>query len=103
MRAPAARALFRLIPFLTVFFAVPAFAKKPKRAAQAERPPAKISVQSYEPSEPAPPPPEREKLDLFHEPEWRWQQILASPRIGGRLTSVAVDRANPSRIFVGTE
>jgi hypothetical protein len=36
-------------------------------------------------------------------PEWSWRQILASPRIGGRLTAVAVDPKNPDRIFVGTE
>ncbi|MEM6963010.1 MAG: hypothetical protein AAF550_14885, partial [Myxococcota bacterium] len=36
-------------------------------------------------------------------PAWRWQQLLASPRIGGRLTTVEVDRSDPARIFVGTE
>ncbi|MEM9192589.1 MAG: hypothetical protein AAGF12_25665, partial [Myxococcota bacterium] len=34
---------------------------------------------------------------------WRWQQILASPRIGARLTSLAIDPQNPNRIYVGTE
>jgi hypothetical protein len=53
-----------------------------------------------EPTESPPPP---HVYDMWHEPEWHWQQILATPRIGGRLTSVAVDRANPNRIFVGTE
>jgi len=36
-------------------------------------------------------------------PTWRWQQVLASPRIGGRLTAVTVDPDNPQRIFVGTQ
>ncbi len=34
---------------------------------------------------------------------WKWQQVLSSPRIGGRLTAVAVDPRNPNRIYVGTE
>ncbi len=34
---------------------------------------------------------------------WRWQQVLASPRIGARLSAVAIDPSNPNRIFVGTE
>jgi hypothetical protein len=49
------------------------------------------------------PAPEPERYDLDHEPPWHWQQILATPRIGGRMTYVAVDRTNPDRIFVGTE
>lgn len=36
-------------------------------------------------------------------PEWSWQQILATQRIGGRLTAITVDKNNPDRIFVGTE
>lgn len=36
-------------------------------------------------------------------PEWSWVQVLASPRIGGRLTAVTVDPENADRIFVGTE
>ncbi len=36
-------------------------------------------------------------------PDWNWVQVLASPRIGGRLTAVAVDPENQDRIFVGTE
>lgn len=33
----------------------------------------------------------------------RWRQILASPRIGGRLTALAVDWDDPRRLYVGTE
>lgn len=36
-------------------------------------------------------------------PEWRWRQLLSSPRIGGRLTTIIVDPKDPLRIFVGTE
>lgn len=45
------------------------------------------------------------KLSLIgaEAPAWSWRQILASPRIGGRLTAVAVDGKDPDRIFVGTE
>lgn len=35
--------------------------------------------------------------------EWAWRPMLAAPRIGGRLWSLAVDPANPERIFIGTE
>jgi len=36
-------------------------------------------------------------------PVWSWRQILSTPRIGGRLSAIAVDRLDPDRIFVGTE
>jgi hypothetical protein len=36
-------------------------------------------------------------------PQWQWRQLLASPRIGGRLTAVTVDPRDPNRIWVGTE
>jgi hypothetical protein len=36
-------------------------------------------------------------------PEWSWKQILATQRIGGRLTAITVDQKNPDRIYVGTE
>lgn len=36
-------------------------------------------------------------------PEWTWKQVLSTPRIGGRLTSIGVDRDDPRRLFVGTE
>ena len=36
-------------------------------------------------------------------PQWSWKQILATQRIGGRLTAITVDQNNPDRIFVGTE
>jgi len=50
--------------------------------------------------------PELEPTASFVPPpraDWRWQQVLASPRIGGRLTAVTIDPQRPSRIFVGTE
>ena len=37
------------------------------------------------------------------EAAWRWRQMLASPRIGGRLTSVSIDPQREGHIFVGTE
>lgn len=51
------------------------------------------------------PPAKPAKLSLIgaEPPAWSWRQILASPRIGGRLTAVAVDSKDPDRIFVGTE
>lgn len=36
-------------------------------------------------------------------PAFRWRLIFSHPRIGGRLTSVAVDPNDPERIFVGSE
>ena len=36
-------------------------------------------------------------------PDWQWQQILATQRIGGRLSAITVDERDPNRIFVGTE
>lgn len=36
-------------------------------------------------------------------PEWKWRQILSVPRIGARLTAIAVDERDPQRIFIGTE
>jgi hypothetical protein len=36
-------------------------------------------------------------------PEWRWTQVLAAPRIGARLTAVAMDPTNPNRIYVGSQ
>lgn len=35
--------------------------------------------------------------------QWRWHQVLANPRVGSNMTSVAVDPENADRIFVGTE
>ncbi|MEQ8982677.1 MAG: hypothetical protein RL846_32325 [Deltaproteobacteria bacterium] len=35
--------------------------------------------------------------------EWKWRQILSVPRIGARLTAIAVDEQDPNRIFVGTQ
>lgn len=32
-----------------------------------------------------------------------WRQILQAPRVGGRLTAIAVDPDDPLRVFVGTE
>ncbi len=32
-----------------------------------------------------------------------WRQVLSVPRVGGRLRSMAIDRKNPDRLFVGTE
>lgn len=46
----------------------------------------------------------QDAVPVAHDPpEWRWQQVLASPRIGGRLSAIAVDTRNPNRIFVGTD
>jgi hypothetical protein len=36
-------------------------------------------------------------------PRAEWEQILAAPRIGDRLSAVAVDPQNADRIYVGTE
>ncbi len=36
-------------------------------------------------------------------PQVRWKRIMATQRVGGRLTSIEVDQSNPNRIFVGTE
>lgn len=34
---------------------------------------------------------------------WRWRRVFSHPRIGGRLTAVAVDPTDPSRVVVGSE
>ncbi len=34
---------------------------------------------------------------------FRWRQVMAAPRLGGRLTAVAVDPADPQHVVVGTE
>ncbi len=33
----------------------------------------------------------------------QWKQVMASPRIGGRLTALAVDPSDPRHVVVGTE
>ncbi|MGE0787357.1 MAG: hypothetical protein AB7S26_16920 [Sandaracinaceae bacterium] len=45
---------------------------------------------------PVPPPPSAP-------PRWDWIQTLAAPRIGARLTAVAVDPTNPDKIYVGAQ
>lgn len=45
-----------------------------------------------------------EPPDTYRQPpEWRWVQVLAAPRIGARLTAIALDPAHPERIFVGSQ
>ncbi len=34
---------------------------------------------------------------------WRWRRVFSHPRIGGRLTAIAVDPTDPARIVVGSE
>ncbi len=46
---------------------------------------------------------EPEPLGPVRPPTREWEQILAAPRIGDRLSAVGVDPANPDHIFVGTE
>jgi len=44
-----------------------------------------------------------DELRAQEPPKTIWKQVMATQRIGGRLTAVAVDQTNPTRIFVGTE
>lgn len=36
-------------------------------------------------------------------PRWRWVQVLATPRVGARLTAVEVDPRDPDKIYVGSQ
>lgn len=36
-------------------------------------------------------------------PEWHWIQVLASPRIGQRLTAIAVHPSRPEEVWVGSQ
>ena len=84
----------------------------PQRWAQTRTPgsnpptvPAATSAPSAAPRAAEDPPSELTPYGLRQRPNyaWRWRQILSPHRIGGKITTLAVDERNPNRIFVGTE
>lgn len=56
-----------------------------------------------QPDEPPPPSTPEPPSSYRTPPRWQWVQVLAAPRIGARLTAVAVDPVHPERIYVGSQ